>query len=101
MAEKVAEMMNALRNTSLVWETSVLQLLESYHITPVSTENLETPEDYLRRCNVYIIQEVYTFISRYRLITISVFYANAASCMHSALIFIIGRFTRLENSTNY
>lgn len=58
IAEKVAHTMNLLKNITFGWETSVLQLMESYHISPVSTENLETPEDYLGRCNVYAIREV-------------------------------------------
>ncbi|XP_032675197.1 transferrin [Odontomachus brunneus] len=49
IAEKVARTMNLLKNTTFGWETNVLQLMESYHISPVSTENLETPEDYLGR----------------------------------------------------
>ncbi|EFN78174.1 Transferrin [Harpegnathos saltator] len=49
IAEKVSRTMNLLKNATFGWETSVLQLMEGYHISPVSTENLETPEDYLRR----------------------------------------------------
>ncbi|XP_014469684.1 PREDICTED: transferrin isoform X2 [Dinoponera quadriceps] len=49
IAEKIAHTMSLMKNTTFGWEMSVLQLMENYHISPVSTENLETPEDYLGR----------------------------------------------------
>lgn len=59
VAEKVSRTMNALKKMTLSWEQGVLRLLEGFHISPVNTEILETPEDYLGRCNVYLIREVY------------------------------------------
>lgn len=48
MAEKVAKMMNGLKTPKFDWETILRELLENYHPTPVSTDTLETPDDFLR-----------------------------------------------------
>lgn len=65
IAEKVAHTMSILTNMTYGWETDVLELMEAYHVSPVSTENLETPEDYLRRCNVYMIREISIFTTSF------------------------------------
>ncbi|XP_017753884.1 PREDICTED: transferrin isoform X2 [Eufriesea mexicana] len=47
VARKVEKLMNSLDAVKFSW--MLRQLLESYHPTPVSTESLETPEDFLIR----------------------------------------------------
>lgn len=48
MAQRVSMFLSSLPGQNIEKQT-ILQLMESYHVTPVSTDNLETPDDYLRR----------------------------------------------------
>lgn len=52
-AENIARMMNSMMNRTFSWESNVLQLMESYYITSTDVKDLQTPDDYLHRCNVY------------------------------------------------
>jgi len=50
-------------NRTFSWESNVLQLMESYYITSANVEDLQTPDDYLHRCNVYNSTASYLFIA--------------------------------------
>lgn len=49
IAEKVEKLMGSLKTEKYGW--MIRDLLEDYYPTPVSTDTLETPEDFLIRCN--------------------------------------------------
>ncbi|KAG7200605.1 hypothetical protein KM043_001163 [Ampulex compressa] len=49
IAEKVGQTMSALKESKFEWQTVLGELMESYRPTPVNTDIIETPEDYLQK----------------------------------------------------
>ncbi|XP_043267585.1 transferrin [Venturia canescens] len=48
-AERVARVIDAIGKTELSWQYDAIQLMQSYRVTPLSTETLPTPEDFIQR----------------------------------------------------
>ncbi|KAL2730813.1 transferrin-like isoform X1 [Vespula squamosa] len=54
IAEMAVNMIDLTINSKNIWKNTLQDLLAPYHSTFVKTELLETPTDYLRRCNACV-----------------------------------------------
>ncbi|XP_012287657.1 transferrin isoform X2 [Orussus abietinus] len=68
-AERVASLMRSLDPEKTHWNYDLIQLLESYHVTPVSTEILGTSEDYLQRFPGFVSANSVTSCRPFRTVT--------------------------------